>query len=536
MPQFLSVLVLFASPIVTLANPAVVVRGTSQFAELKSDYQDGALHFSGRLLDDSGDPIIDKRVDLRAKRLMRTSRTNQNGHFEFLLQAGSDPPSSANLIFHGAEFISGCQKRITVPKIHRPTRIQLSHPKEVNFGTEIKIGVLAIDDNESPSAEHRVMLYLADRQIGRCRTDAKGRCSWRLKSLPVGLHQLTVDLMDENKRVANATGQLVVSAKLDATIKLRERVIRDTPHLSVSVQMRGSFPADTAISLRTDERAIAQASVQNGRIVFEIPVESLLKDRGEFRVIARSSHPGWVDFTSDPFHYKKPSSIAMDTTLRWSLIFCLALMLAVYIRRRRAQQSGTPLIIETIPTLETNVEFVEQTGPASTPLIYVRCASTGKALVAKITALTHSMATRTDVFSPTFNSDSQVTGADGQIALQPGCEHLLVESDGFVPELVHVTKPGSSLRVRLWTHRASVQIGFMDVLAAAGIPIIKFGVDTIREATPKLIKRGFDPGRIQHLADETEFLCFGSASPTLTQVGSYHQVVRGLTDTEARGI
>mgnify|MGYP001235293946 CR=1 FL=1 len=535
MPQLLPVLFLFATTVLALASPVVVVRGASQFSELTSEYQNGGLQVSGRLLDDSGHPIGDARIELQSQKEQRTTRTKEDGRFNFNLPGRSDRPSSVILTFAGAEFISSCKERMTVPPRPETARLELALPTQIDFGAAAAIEVLATQRKGAPLAGINVGLYLKDKQISRCKTNGGGRCSWRLKSLAVGVHKLRVVGLDGPQKFANATAEILVSAKLNATVSFRERIIRDTPHISVSVRMDGLYPADTAISLRTKAGAIAQTSVQQGRIKFEIPV-STLNNTAEFQVVARSRHIGWTEFESAPFAYKKPSTMALNTMPRWALAICLVGAIAIFIRRQKKDLPEARVHIDPMTDLGSNVEFFQEADASTSPIVFVRCACTGRSLNARITACLQSDAKLIDRFGKRKGSNSQLTDDEGQAPLEPGIELFLVESEGFVPELVRVSRSGASIRVRLWTHRASVQIRFMELLATAGFPIIKFGVHTVREATPKLIKRGFEADNVWRLASWTEQLCFGPTTPTLSQVGDYHRMADtvGELNREAR--
>ena len=523
MRYFMLVLIILSSTTAVGAKPQVVVRGQATFSEFDIKRTGQGVHIAGRLVDDQERPISQVTVRFNQP-LNRDIQTDSLGRFRLFIREPSPKVSQISAEYTGSEHMAG--SAIRRPFTAAPPRetLSLQAPPTTSVGEQLTVRAQLTDAQGDAVQKATLELQVDGRPLSQCRTRSKGQCVWRLSQLTRGKHEFRAVRTYPSGAQFERFQTVVVQQKIEAEMTLREVYEGRDPALRIRLSTLGPRPKRGVAGVRVGQHTVATTPLSREGAILRIPWGSLAEGANQISAFIRADSTHWLRFESPVQTYQRPGAWVSSAWPKWALGISVLLCLMVVSNRMWSRSTLITPMIEAPRRPPPSTEKILHRGrSAGPPVIRVMDAMTNEPLKASITPLTQPQWDQLDLSVPFRSVNTLETNSAGHITLRRIAYGVVIEAPSFCPASILIPSKCAQLNVRLWPPRATVENRFVELLAAAGVPPLRFGRETAREAGILLVERGADAIAVEALVHRVNSLCFGHKTPTMDDVHDIEQ-------------
>lgn len=521
-----------------LAAPTLEVKARAWLDGLTAEAVGPSIHVRGTLRDNLNQAVPGAQIELRlipeagAAPRPLMAKTDPQGQLSATLRAPGEGRHQIEARFSGGSLLGPAEGQAAVEVGRVRVQISADLPAQPSVRRPLSVPITVSLPTGGPGADIPLQITLDGERLPPLRTDRRGRATAQLPAPTPTVHRLTLTV-EPGAGLSRArwSGQFHGARPLEVALAYTgpEAPAPGAP-LVFRGQVIGAEGEALDVMLLADERPVARVAIdEEGQFTLSVDPDDTGAGEIDFRALSNAQDATFLDGASRIVTVTVPAPPPPSPL--WTRIplalAALSLLLALWRwRPKRAAPRRAPA--PTPPAPLPAFEWVKQAegGPLR---ISVCDGITGAPLAAAVIPLGPEDPAPDLTAPPPAHAAAIQIGPTGALTL--GAEitphRLWIYRPGYAPAC-HPCPEGGGVIIRLLPIRAFIQRRFVELLAEAGRPILRFGEDTPAQAGRAMIERGWPERPVRALIAQVEAACFGPTAPDLDALAALQDLLHSL--------
>ncbi|MGC6418131.1 MAG: hypothetical protein ACON3Z_13500 [Bradymonadia bacterium] len=538
MPWFIAILIMLIASSAS-ASPTVVVSSQTSFRNIHQKHTGQGWSIRGQLVDDLNQPIVGGKIVVGWDAVQWVTYTSRTGAFMLTLPKGPEVTRVVELRYPGGDVLAGQRASVAALSPHenhdgktqntsKDLELFAKHQDTIEFGQPLAVHIVLKNASRAPVVGVELNISLNQRRVSSCTTSTHGECRLSFTDMPIGEQNLSVQVQSGQGISGRHESTIQVHGKIRATLEARLRAFEGQKRAEFMVRLKQPFPISSAVTLIGAGRAIETRVAEQGVVRFSLPSAQLPRSRTSFHALLRTEIDGWRNGTTNPISL----TVGPLGGYEQAVIYCLlGLLLPIGIFAvRRVKQVPPPKAKSATYVMPKQVEFNPTNLSTAKLELSVQRGQSSDPVPCTIWVNPPPSIRPSELQQATGQVDSLRCDGRHEFAVLPRA--ICITAPGYASQQITLDGQTGRVKVSMWTVRASAQLQFMAILQAHGLPLIRFGPETVREATSTLQQRGLSDSFAHTLVNLTETLCFAEDDPSETLLETYRSLSQQIMDQD----
>ncbi|MFN3198652.1 MAG: hypothetical protein ACE366_09605 [Bradymonadia bacterium] len=522
---------------VAIAAPTLEVKARPWIDTLETEAIGGRVQVTGTLRDNLNQSVPGAEVEISVANHPEvrplTLKTNADGVFSGTVRVKGEGRYTMLARFSGSSLLGPAeqQERVYVGRI--TVQLQVDLPPRPSTRRPVLVPVTATLPSGAPAGGIPIESSVDGVGLKAAYTDPRGRVILELPAPTPRAHRLDLQVPEASDRLPTSwSGQYYGARPLEiALVYTGPTVLAPGVPLTFKGQVNGAEGESLDVLLIAGDRPVAQGSLDDeGRFSMAADPDDTGSGSITFRALTDAGDPTFIDGASETVTVEVPPPPPPSPLWTWVPLSVAILSMLVALWRWRPRPSAPRAVVTPEPTPAPLPAFEWQsTGAKGPPVIMLTDGLTGAAIPGVVYLLPPEASPPPfDGQPPEGVAGSTLPAGESLTLPDAAGAQLWITSPGYAPGCHRCPTGSGRAVIRLLPVRAQIQKTFMDLLARAGQPVLRFGRETPAQAGQTLIQRGWPQGSVNDLVRQVDRACFGGEAPDLHTLEAIATLARRL--------